>query len=587
MKTKPKTKSKSVVAASSQPVVRSHPYRVPYALVRPDPNQPRKDFNETLLRELADSIKQQGIVHKLLVVYVPAVRVEEPGMFDEKQWSAVEEGTGRVVSAGSEEAVRKFVKNWQGDYYMIVDGERRWRAAGLAGLKEVPIDCRQLTEKDIRNIQLISAMQRENLSALEEAAAFARELDLRKQTDPAFNPEKLGKELGKKRSTIYNRLALLRLHEPVRQALVAGKIDITVAGLISQIPDQQLQLDALNEAAADEHSGPRPFRWVKQMIDQRYARTLNSKLFHLEKVYAGTIEGREGPAGDLAAVGTCEKCPRRSGNMTGMDAKSPNVCTDLPCFEAKRKSAELRRLEQAQAEGRRVMSDEQFQANRASLVRGNQTCYEDSDYREWRELMGKHAPEPILVQRDEGVVEMWPRDEAEAAAKKNGIKFHRSSGGDDNASRLRAERKKRFTAVCHVAAGKILDRTVLKKGMDERLWTLLAEELTGRLDIESHAFVARRRGLARTIGEVRPALTKWLKEKHTLPELQSYIVELLLCTRWNDSWNVAIGKRFKSLCALARVDLKKCEEEAAAGNTRPKPVQQELPVKLAKAKGKK
>lgn len=553
----------------TQPAAKAieHPTRVPIAMVRPDPNQPRKEFNPTALRELADSIKEQGIVHKLLVVYVPGLRIQEEDLVS-KDWHAID-GRNAVVFSGSKAAVEKFAEGKTDPYYMIVDGERRWRAAQLLKLTEVPIDCRQLTEEQIRNIQLISAMQRENLSALEEAAAFQRELDLRRQTDPAFNPERLGDELGKKRSTIYNRLALLKLHEPVRNALVAGSIDVTVAGLVAQIPDRQLQLQALKQASGTQWDRPKSFREMAKLIDEEYIRTLNPKLFHLDKIYEGKIDGRKENR-DLKAIGTCENCPRRSGNMkdTFPDFKNPNVCTDPPCFEAKKRAATARRLEQAQNEGKRVMDAEQYQEKRHGLVKASDTCYEHPDYKKYGDLMGKHAPEPIMAEDEGELIEVWPKAEAVEAAKKNGVKFRSSSSSSGNEQMLKNQKKKkRLVKVCQYATGLILDRMVFKKGFDERLWKELAQRVNQWASIDVQSIVAKRRGLARVVGEVRGGMDKWLKAPHTTAEYQAFIVELLLCGSAVGGWTPAIYKKFKDLCATAKVDLQECEKAVDAGHT--------------------
>lgn len=558
----------SQAAAKGEPML--HPPRVPITLVRPDPNQPRKEFDATKLRELADSIKEQGIVHKLLVVWVPAeLKIIEPDMANDKKWQAVNKSGAVAFESKDETAVRNFAKGKSEAYYMIVDGERRWRAAQLLKLNEVPIDCRQLTEEQIRNIQIISALQRENLHDLEQAAAFQREIDLRQQADKSFNPEKLGEELGIKRSTIYNRLALLKLHKPTRDALASGVIDTTVAGIVAQVPDPQLQMQALKDVSATHYRGPLSFRDAKKLIDEKYIRNLNPKIFHLDKIYEGTIDGRKENC-DLKTIGTCDGCPRRSGNMraTFPDIKNPNVCTDPPCFDAKKTAAVMRRLEQAKNEGRRVMDGEQYEEKHSGLVKASDTCYEHPDYKKWGDLMGKHAPEPILAEYEGELIEVWPKSEAEAAAKKNGVKFRSHSLGSGNEQMLKNQKKKkRLVKVCQYATGLILDRMIFKKGFDERLWKLLAEKVNYWASIDVQSIVAKRRGLARVVGEVRGGLDKWLKQPHTTADYQAFVVEMLLCGAAVGGWTPAIDKKFKELCATGKVDLQECEKAVDAGHT--------------------
>ena len=132
--------------------------------IEPNREQPRKRFSEKELQELADSIKQFGVLQPLLVK-----------------------------------------KN--GDYYEIIAGERRWRAAKLAGLKEVPVVVREYTEKEIVEIALIENIQRENLNPIEEALAYSRLM-----TEFNMKQEELAERVAKNRSTISNAIRLLKLN---------------------------------------------------------------------------------------------------------------------------------------------------------------------------------------------------------------------------------------------------------------------------------------------------------------------------------------------------------------------------------------
>ena len=122
------------VLKSSEPEVKSGEQMMKISMVEPNRDQPRKKFEEDALLELADSIKQFGILQPLLV--------------------------------------RK-----RKDYYEIIAGERRWRAAKIAGIKEVPVIVKDYTEQEIIEIGLIENIQRENLNPIEEAMAFKRLLE--------------------------------------------------------------------------------------------------------------------------------------------------------------------------------------------------------------------------------------------------------------------------------------------------------------------------------------------------------------------------------------------------------------------------
>jgi len=144
--------------------------------VEPNPDQPRKDFDEAALEELAASIKEQGVLQPLLV------------------------------------------EGWAGGY-RIVAGERRWRAAQKAGLTEVPVLVRSFTDESRMEIALIENIQRSDLTALEEARAYRNLME-------AFNltQDEVSKKVGKQRSTVANALRLLKLPEDMQQALDRGSL---------------------------------------------------------------------------------------------------------------------------------------------------------------------------------------------------------------------------------------------------------------------------------------------------------------------------------------------------------------------------
>ncbi len=144
--------------------------------VEPNKDQPRKSFNEDSLIELSDSIKQHGIVQPLIVAK-------------------------------------------KDDYFEIIAGERRWRAAKLAGLKEVPVVVKDYTDQEIMEIALIENIQREDLNPVEEALAYQRliqEYDLKQ--------DELADRVSKNRTTITNSLRLLKLDERVQNMLIEENI---------------------------------------------------------------------------------------------------------------------------------------------------------------------------------------------------------------------------------------------------------------------------------------------------------------------------------------------------------------------------
>ena len=164
--------------------------------VEPNRDQPRKTFDEDKLLELAESIKQYGIINPLLVQ-------------DRK------------------------------DHYEIIGGERRWRAAKKAGLKEVPVIIKNLTEEEIAEYALIDNIQRDDLNPIDEALAFKKLID-----DFGYTQDIVAEKVSKSRVAITNSLRLLKLCEDVRQMVIDGKLSTGHARAIISIedPEEQLQI---------------------------------------------------------------------------------------------------------------------------------------------------------------------------------------------------------------------------------------------------------------------------------------------------------------------------------------------------------
>ncbi len=168
---------------------------VPISKVEPDRNQPRKNFNEDALLELSESIKQYGIFQPLLV--------------QEKD-----------------------------DYFQIIAGERRWRAAKMAGVKEIPVIVRTLTEREIAEIQLLENIQREDLNPIEIAEGYKELIEKYDMTQ-----DELAERVSKSRTAITNALRLLKLDERVRKMVIDEMISTGHARAILGITDLDKQYE--------------------------------------------------------------------------------------------------------------------------------------------------------------------------------------------------------------------------------------------------------------------------------------------------------------------------------------------------------
>ena len=161
--------------------------------VEPNREQPRKNFDEDALQELAESIKQFGVLQPILV--------------QERE-----------------------------DYYEIIAGERRWRAANIAGLKEVPVIIRNLTEQEIVEIALIENIQREDLNPIEEAQAYKRLL-----TEFNLKQDEVAERVSKSRTAVTNSMRLLKLSDDVQQMVIDEMISTGHARALLAIEDPEQQ----------------------------------------------------------------------------------------------------------------------------------------------------------------------------------------------------------------------------------------------------------------------------------------------------------------------------------------------------------
>lgn len=170
--------------------------RVPVDLVIPNPKQPRHDFDEQALNELAASIKLHDIIQPLTV-------------------------------------------SKTGDKYYIVAGERRWRAAKIAGLKDVPVYIRQSNDQQLLELALLENLQRENLNAIEIGLSYKRMME-----ELAYTQEQVAERMGKERSTVTNYIRLLKLPPDIQIAVRNNTISMGHARAIINVDavDQQLYL---------------------------------------------------------------------------------------------------------------------------------------------------------------------------------------------------------------------------------------------------------------------------------------------------------------------------------------------------------
>lgn len=219
--------------------------------VEPNREQPRKHFDEDALQELADSIKQFGLLQPILVQ-------------DRK------------------------------DYYEIIAGERRWRAAKLAGLKEVPVIIKNYTEQEIVEIALIENIQREDLNPIEEAQAYKKLL-----TEFNLKQDEVAERVSKSRAAVTNSIRLLKLGEKVQQMLIDDMITTGHARallaveneeeqytLAQKIFDEKLNVREVEKLVKNLHKAPKvpkklddkALQAIYQDIEEKLKQSLGTKV---------------------------------------------------------------------------------------------------------------------------------------------------------------------------------------------------------------------------------------------------------------------------------------------------------------------
>ena len=196
--------------------------------VEPNREQPRKTFGEDALNELAESIKQYGVLQPLLV-------------------------------------------QERDDYYEIIAGERRWRAAKKAGIKEIPVIIKKLTEQEIMEISLIENIQREDLNPIEEALAYKRLLN-------EFNlkQDEIAERVSKNRATIANSMRLLKLSEKVQQMIIDDKLTTGHVRPLISIEDPETQI-MLAEKIFDEKLSVRDAEKLVKNLQNEKNNTKNTQ----------------------------------------------------------------------------------------------------------------------------------------------------------------------------------------------------------------------------------------------------------------------------------------------------------------------
>ena len=189
--------------------------------IEPNREQPRQNFDEDALLELADSIKQFGIIQPLIV-------------------------------------------HKKDEHYEIIAGERRWRAAKMAGLKEVPVIIKKYTDREILEISLIENIQRENLNPIEEAKAYRKLL-----TEFNLKQDEVAERVSKSRTAVTNSMRLLKLDDRVQQMVIDEMITTGHARALISVEDKEMQVQLANQIFDNKLSVRETEKMVKSLTEEK------------------------------------------------------------------------------------------------------------------------------------------------------------------------------------------------------------------------------------------------------------------------------------------------------------------------------
>lgn len=293
------------------------------------PFNPRQARNSDADDELADSVREVGVLEPILVRPLQMQPGESP---------------------------------FGGQRYELVFGHRRWRAAREAGLLTVPAMIRELSDADSAQLQAIENLQREDLTAIDEARGYAAFLQAH-----GINKDQLAERIGKSRTHVYNRLKLAELEPGAAQALLEGKINTSTAEQIARIPAQHQGKALAIALETFPFATKRSFRKVRDELLEKFTLDLKTAIFDTSDALL------------VELAGACTTCPKRSGQTPELYGdiihrdeplykwgKSQNgsadICTDPDCFAAKKKAHLTNARHEIEAKGTTVVAGSAAQA---------------------------------------------------------------------------------------------------------------------------------------------------------------------------------------------------------------------------------
>ena len=515
-------------------------------LIQPSPTNPRKHYDQAALEELAASIKAVGVQVPLsLRVY------------------ATEGREGIPVA------------------YEIVGGERRWRAAQIAGLASVPAIARVMTDAECRESQLVDNLQRADLTPMEEAECY-------EQLQSAELPiEVLAAKVGKTVQHVAQRLRLLQLIPEAREALRQGVLNLTLALLIARLepanqgkaalyavdPKRFMQGDLATKIASAKKHLEEDNGWWRCATESQMRDWISDNTLCVLKGVAWKLDDAE----LVPEVGACTTCPKRSGNATmlfGDIAAGDNTCTDPECFQRKQKAA-MKQALKAGAGLVKLLSSESYlplKEGATSLKRG-----------QWLPAKSGSCPQVIEGVTEEGHREMVCPDQ-KCKVHKHQVQqpIQRGQSATDwEARRKEAQAKQQAYAEAEQPIRLAIWAAMKPKLKGAKLLRIVANDLA---DMGTRAdVVARMHGIAHEEYEATEPLRKAIAKAKDA-DLEGWLAELAAAEALaiNPHMHEDIASDREGLWALGKLVGVDCD--AIAKKATPAPVKPPAAKKAVKAK---
>ncbi len=423
----------AVAAAPDAPATSPLHRLIPLANIQPSKTNPRKSFDSKKLEELAGSVKSHGVLEPVLVRPLP----------------------GAAVAL---------------DKHEIVAGERRFRAATIAQLSEIPCIVRQLSDEETLEIQVIENVQRDDLHPMEEAQGYR---DLTRLFKHSI--EDIAAKVGKSGSYIAQRMSLTRLAPAVQKMFLDDKLNLSIALMIARIPVHDLHAKVAKEITA--HGGMTVAR-AREVIVHQYMLDLANATFDTKDA---TLN---------APAGACGACPKRTGNQAALfsDITKGDLCTDPICYRGKCEEHGRRLIAAAKTNGRRIIEGKEAKEAMPYEHSGlhgdiralDDPFYDDPKHRTPRQILGKdYTPAVFVDPYNKGtVIEVAMKSALVKALKEQGVGKEKStyrSAGPSAADKAKAANAKIESA----ARRRIFD--ALREKIPEHIhiddWRLIADQM--------------------------------------------------------------------------------------------------------------